>query len=173
MRFLISIICVTILLGSCNSSNDATPNKNNTSSVQPSQGKDGPVDSPTEKLAGSELCYMKILLRDTLVVVLENTGNDIQGRLTFDNYQKDGSSGRVVGRQEGDVIKLLYSFASEGTNSVMEVYFKQKGDVLIRGVGEIETKGDTAYFTDPAKLQFPEDGAFKKMSCEEVPPKYK
>ena len=125
-----------------------------------------------DKTGGS--CYMQVLKRDTMVLHIDNTsGENITGKLSFDNYEKDGSTGTVKGKREGDVLKLIYYFQSEGTNSVMEVFFKEENDGMVRGIGEMGTKGDTAYFAYPHKITYPQKGMMKKTGCELVPDKYK
>ena len=111
--------------------------------------------------------------RDTLVAKFIQNGNSITGRLSFDNYQKDGSTGIIQGNLEGDIIKLWYSFQSEGMNSVMEVWYKKQGNALIRAIGPVDVKGDTSYFTNKSAITF--DGAQKLeiTDCELVPSKYK
>lgn len=118
-------------------------------------------------------CFRKILQRDTMVAAIINIGDSVTGRLNFDNFEKDGSSGTVHGRQDGDIIKLWYNFASEGTNSVMEVYFKKDGNQLVRGIGDIGTKGDTAYFTKPGSIQYDDKQAYEKLPCDSLLPKYR
>jgi hypothetical protein len=117
-------------------------------------------------------CYMRVLDRDTLVATLTEKGDSIYGKLSFDNYQKDGSSGTVNGLVEGDIIKLIYSFRSEGMKSVMEVYFKKDSSGIIRGVGEMNAKGDTAYYTKPATIEYPLKEKWNKMPCEQIAGKY-
>ena len=71
------------------------------------------------------------------------------------------------------MLKLIYSFQSEGTNSVMEVYLKEENDGMVQGVGEMRVKGDTAYFVQPDKITYPSNGMMKKTDCNEVPEKYR
>ena len=115
---------------------------------------------------------MQVLKRDTFVARLEVRGDSITGKLSFDNYQKDGSSGSVRGIVEDGIIKLVYDFHSEGMQSVMDIYFKHAGDSLVRGIGVIQTRGDTAYFEDPGAIEF-SGSVLKKMPCIMVPAKYK
>ena len=117
-------------------------------------------------------CFMSVMSRDTLVAHLQKSGNLVTGKLSFDNYQKDGSTGSVKGVQEGDIIKLTYSFASEGTNSVMDVYFKVGEKSITRGIGEMQTRGDTAYFVNPSAIKY-EGTELTRMDCEQVPVKYR
>ena len=128
-----------------------------------------PADDAFADIAG---CYMQVLKRDTFAASLQQHGNTVTGRLSFDNYEKDGSTGTVSGDLQGDVLKLDYVFASEGMNSVMEVYFKYKDGNLVRGIGEMKTKGDTAYFINPALIQY-NGSDLKKISCQNLPGKYK
>jgi len=118
-------------------------------------------------------CFWKIAGRDSLVAWLAQTENTITGKLSFDNFEKDGSSGVVHGTVEGDLIKLWYSFESEGMKSVMEVWFKKQGDSLLRGIGPSAVKADSSYFTDHNAIKFAADQSFQKVDCADVPDKYK
>jgi hypothetical protein len=131
-----------------------------------------PADEPTPGVADISGCYMQVLKRDTFAVVLKQDGNTVTGRLSLDNYEKDGSTGSVTGKMEDDVLKLVYRFASEGMTSIMQVYFKINGNTLTRGIGEMSTKGDSAYFIDPVSIKY-NGSTLTKMSCDNLPEKYK
>ena len=118
-------------------------------------------------------CYMRVMQRDTLAAVLEQRGDSVYGRLTFDNYEKDGSSGSVEGRVEDGIVKLVYTFHSEGMKSVMDVYFKADSSSLLHGTGKMQVKGDTAYFTNPSAVVVPDKDRLMKLPCEAVSSKYK
>lgn len=128
-----------------------------------------PINIPPAGIAG---CYMQVLNRDTFAASLLQQGNTITGKLSFDNYEKDGSTGTVTGKLENGIVKLFYSFASEGMNSVMEVYFKHDNGKLSRGTGDMDTKGDTAYFKDPSAIKY-DGSALQKLACTNLPAKYK
>ena len=128
-----------------------------------------PADDAIANITG---CYMQILKRDTFAANLQQQGNVVTGKLSFDNYEKDGSSGSVTGKLEADILKLKYAFSSEGMHSVMEVYFKYKDGNLIRGIGDMNTKGDSSFFINPATIKY--DGTvLKNISCEILPGKFK
>lgn len=110
-------------------------------------------------------CYMQTIQRDTIIANLFQQGNDITGTLVFDNYEKDGSKGNVTGKRYGDTLKLLYTFQSEGITSVMDIYFKLQNNNLLRGIGEMNTKADTAYFINPSAVTFPVSGTLSKVDC--------
>jgi hypothetical protein len=173
MRTLIWLLIIC-LGSSCNSNENATSEiKDSTATVEIPGTEDKPDETNPEPVSVDGACYMQVLQRDTIVMRIEKNGNNISGRLSFDNYEKDGSTGTVRGKQEGDVLQLIYSFASEGSNSVMEVFFKEQENVLLRGVGEMQTKGDTAYFVKPEQITYPDNGRMQKINCDEVPAKYK
>jgi hypothetical protein len=164
------LIFLFVALASCNG-NDTTATKDTTAQPTPIDERNN-TTFPGEPVTDVSGCYVQLLKRDTMVVKLEQDGDELSGKLTFDNYEKDGSQGTVRGRKEGDLIKLVYSFTSEGMNSVMDVYFKVKDNGLIRGVGDVQTKGDKSYFVNPEEVQYPGNGRFEKTACEQVPAKY-
>ena len=128
-----------------------------------------PADDAIVNITG---CYMQVLKRDTFAANLQQQGNVVTGKLNFDNYEKDGSSGSVTGKLEADILKLKYAFSSEGMNSVMEVYFKYKDGNLIRGIGNMSTKGDSSFFISPNAIKY-EGGELMPISCEILPVKYR
>jgi hypothetical protein len=79
-------------------------------------------------------CYMKIIGRDTAILMLEQNGDMFTGKMLYDNYEKDGSRGTVKGKEDKEIIRLWYDFDSEGMHSVMEVYLKKDNGKLLRGV---------------------------------------
>ena len=113
---------------------------------------------------------MKITGRDTAIVILEQKGNDVTGKMLYDNFEKDGSHGSVKGKQDGDILKLFYDFKSEGMRSVMEVYFKKVPGGLLRGMGDMNVKGDTTYFR--SGINYSDKDGFFKVDCEMVKGKF-
>ena len=113
--------------------------------------------------AGLDGCYMKIIGRDTAILMLEQKGAALSGKMLYDNYEKDGSWGTVQGKEEGDILKLWYDFNSEGIRSVMEVYFKKENGRLLRGIGDMDVKTDTTYFT--TGINYSDKEAFTKVDC--------
>lgn len=167
------IMFAVMLFTSCNSNSDS--NTNGDSTIYGSNDTpvitdvNKPVENHKKKVGG---CYIKILMRDTMLLHIEQTGMNISGKMNFDNYEKDASSGEVKGLLEGDEIKLWYNFQSEGMHSVMELYFKIENNSLIRGIGPVSNKGDTAYFTDHSAIKYPADQSFDKIDCSKVAGKY-
>lgn len=108
-------------------------------------------------------CYMKLLGRDTAIIMIVQKGLQLTGKMLYDNFEKDGSRGTVKGKEDGDILKLWYNFHSEGMHSVMEVYFKKDNGRLLRGVGSMDVKTDTTYFT--SGVNYSDKEAFNKIDC--------
>ena len=118
-------------------------------------------EHPANDIAG---CYMKIIGRDTAILMLEQKGNMFTGKMLYDNYEKDGSRGTIKGKEDNEIIKLWYDFDSEGMHSVMEVYFKKENGKLLRGIGDMDAKTDTAYFI--SGVNYSDKEAFTKVDCD-------
>ena len=151
----------------------SAPDKKKIEEVVKPQDSTGLTSNPVGDAATIiDGCYMQVLKRDTFTASLQQQGNLVTGRLHFDNYEKDASSGTVSGTLQGDVLKVYYFFASEGMKSVTEIYFKYEHGMLIRGTGEMNNKGDTSDFVNPALIKY-DGSALEKMACETLPGKYK
>lgn len=159
--YLAILIIMTV---SCNMSQQ-TPNENNDLIANDSNSDNTP-DTSISNNTSLDGCFIKILQRDTAILSIQQNGNDISGKMFYDNFQKDGSRGTVKGKEEDGIIKLWYDFYAEGTHSVAEVYFKKDKGRLLRGVGDIAVKGDTAYFTSGINYSLKED--FNPVDCELV-----
>jgi len=122
-----------------------------------------PQEQAVKEIAG---CYMKIIGRDTAILLLEQNGDMITGKMLYDNYEKDGSRGTVKGKEENEIIKLWYDFTSEGMHSIMEVYFKKENGRLLRGVGDMDAKTDTTYFI--SGVNYSDKEAFTKVDCDMI-----
>ena len=152
-----------LLLYSCSNSETSPGNEEK-------KNGENKVPVPDHDYSG---CYIRVLQRDTLVAHLQQNGKDFKGKLTFDNYEKDGSSGTITGKLENGIIKLLYRFQSEGMNSVMEVYFQASDSAIIPGTGDIRNNRDTVFFKDPSDLNFAEKDKLRKTNCDDLPSKYR
>lgn len=153
------------MLASCNSSDSSNNAKTDNEATQPVE--------TTKVISDLSGCYLRVLKRDTLALSIQQSGKTITGKLSFDNFEKDGSSGTVSGIIDNDILKLIYSFQSEGMHSVMEVYFKVEGTALIHGIGEVATKSDTTYYAHPNDVSYPAKNKLVKINCDQLDQKYK
>jgi len=154
------VVLLLSKLVSCNNGEQTTESTNN--SLDSGAAKPPAIENNrAENVSG---CYMKILGRDTAILMLDQKGAELTGKLLYDNFEKDGSSGIVKGKEEDQILKLWYDFQSEGMHSVMEVYFKKDSGRLLRGIGTMNVKSDTTYFT--TGVNYSEKEAFNKIECD-------
>lgn len=166
MKIFTFAILVGLWMTSCN-------NSDSSSNTVP---KDSSITKPglnNDKRANLSGCYLRVIKRDSLALHLEEKDGMVMGKLSFDNYEKDGSTGPVKGKVENDIVKLIYNFQSEGMQSIMEIYFKITEKGLIQGIGEVATKSDTTTYANPEKVNYPAGNELLKTSCEVLNAKYK
>ena len=157
MKYIVYLLLVGKLI-SCNNNNQGATSQSS------DNGK--AISSDTKEQTSPEVtgCYMKIIGRDTAILMLEQKRNEFTGKMLYDNYEKDGSRGVVKGIEDKEIIKLWYDFDSEGMHSVMEVYFKKENGKLLRGVGDMDAKTDTTYFI--SGINYSDKEAFTKVDCD-------
>jgi hypothetical protein len=165
MNKYVFIVVALFVLG-CNNESATTP-------ADQTKQTNGRNDSLSTALPDISGCYLRVTGRDSLVASLQQQGQHISGKLSFDNYEKDGSSGTVDGFIKDSIIKLVYSYYSEGMHSVMDVYFKIEENGLIQGAGEMKNKGDTLYFEKPDAVQYTGTTRLNKLPCTALAAKYK
>ncbi|TCJ17053.1 hypothetical protein EPD60_07005 [Flaviaesturariibacter flavus] len=141
-----------LLLAAC-SGNDNNNKKKTTETTRAAAPADG------------ETCYRRVQGRDTFSLRLQRNGADLSGDLGFDNYEKDSSRGTVTGKVTGNVYRLIYVFESEGSSSVMEIFFRREGNGLVRGVGPMENSGDTVRYAHPGSVQFLSEERWEPVDC--------
>ncbi|MEO6188599.1 MAG: hypothetical protein ABIO82_06725 [Ginsengibacter sp.] len=164
-----------ILLGICSCTSPSTKNENSTSdasgnTMQADSSVNG-MNNESEQVNVSG-CYRAVLKRDTSQMQLMQQGEQLSGRLSFKNFEKDASKGFVQGIVNGDTLKLWYTFSSEGLNSVMEIYFLKGKDNLLRGIGSVSNKNDSTFYSDHSSIKFDAEPIFRKIDCDEILLKY-
>lgn len=166
MKSFIFLSFILLVISSChnNDRNNNTP-RTNSETTQPNEN-----NLTIPNLTG---CYLRVLKRDTLALSIQQNDKIITGKLSFDNFEKDGSSGTVSGTIDDNILKLVYSFQSEGLHSVMEVYFKIEDSALTHGIGEVATKSDTTYYPHPNDISYPATNRLVKINCDKLDQKYK
>lgn len=157
MKYVLLYLLLLSKLTSCNNNNQVATSQ--------SSGSENVISSDIKAQTSPDVtgCYMKIIGRDTAILMLEQKRNEFTGKMLYDNYEKDGSRGTVKGIEDKEIIKLWYDFDSEGMHSVMEVYFKKENGKLLRGVGDMDAKTDTTYFI--SGINYSDKEAFTKVDC--------
>jgi len=111
-------------------------------------------------------CYVARLSKDVYTLRIENEGGEIvSGRLSYNNFGKDSSSGVFSGTYKDGILMGDYTFDSEGMHSVRQVIFKTVDDSFVQGFGPADVKNDREYLLDPENVVFGSDSVFKKEDC--------
>lgn len=104
--------------------------------------------------------------KDTIKMSITTVnGGNVMGDLEYNFFEKDGNVGKVSGMTKGDTLYLTYDFESEGMKSTRESAFLKKGNTLVEGFGEVETKGNAQTFKDKKTLKFDGSVTLNKVDC--------
>ena len=141
-----------------------------------SETKSGPDHDPTEvTLPTTELesakvlddglyCYQYVIKKDTYDINFNLINGAVEGDMSFKNYEKDSSKGKIKGYIKDDILTVNYRFNSEGMSSVRNINFKVRGEILITGIGEETSVGDSAFIKDISTIKY-EGLVYSKIPC--------
>jgi hypothetical protein len=111
-------------------------------------------------------CYEMVMNRDTALLELSMTGNNITGYLVYNLFEKDKNEGQLRGEIKDSLIYADYTFLSEGATSVREIIFKIYGNNLIPAYGDLEDDNGKIKFSDHNQLQYLNHNPFIKIECK-------
>lgn len=106
-----------------------------------------------------ENCYLMVTNKDSAAIHLVDNLGTVSGKMAVKNSEKDSSTGELAGFKNEDTLKLTYTFKSEGVTSENEIYFLQKNDELIQGIGD---------YKNLKSLKFDSKNSYKKVNCKQV-----
>lgn len=168
MKKLILSAVTAVLVVSCEKKipeNETTDSSPDSIVVVPETNE--PVESST-----LQSCYMAAVGKDSVFVSLEDNLGTIIGKMHYKNFEKDSSIGDVVGSQNGDTLKLVYTFRAERTVSDREIYFLKKEGNIIEATGEYKTEGKSVAYSHPEKIKY--DGTIlKQIDCTDFDKNFK
>lgn len=91
-----------------------------------------------------QFCYLSVVGKDSLHLSYTLYPTDsVKGKMSYDNFEKDGSTGKVYGIKSGDTLKLTYDMFSEGMHSLIDVRFLTKDNKLYEGITALKQKNDS------------------------------
>ena len=95
-------------------------------------------------------CYQMIIKKDTAWISFTETGDQLEGSLSYHRAEKDNNDGNFKGRLLNDSVLLAsYTFNSEGRKSVRELVFKIRDGIVLQGYGEEYQRHDSAFLRAP------------------------
>lgn len=154
--------CAFLFILSCEkkiSENINIKNANDSVVVVPENSK--PIESSTQ-----QTCYLGVTGKDSVFISLDDNLGTITGKMRYKNAEKDSSFGDIVGTQNGDTLKLNYTFQSEGIKSDREIYFLKKKDLLTEGIGDHKVEDKKDLYVNTSKLKF-DGSSLKQVDCKD------
>jgi hypothetical protein len=114
-------------------------------------------------------CYVAHIQKDMYALIVQSEEKGvITGKIAFNNFEKDDSSGSFTGTFNQNILFGDYSFNSEGMRSDRQLIFKQVGGNFIEGFGNVKTAGDTEMFADINTITYDPNVTFTKSeNCTE------
>lgn len=129
------------------------------------------VDEPTQVISSSiKGCYVARLSKDVYTLVIRSEdGQSVSGVLSYNNYEKDSSSGPIKGIFANDILLVDYSFNSEGMDSNSQLIFKRVGDSFIQGFGNVKIVDGKEVFDNISTVTYDSKSKFVKSDdCTET-----
>jgi hypothetical protein len=127
--------------------------------------------TPVVNIAPNSLsgCYVSQLKQDVYTLILKSTDeNTVTGKISFNNFEKDSSSGSFNGTFDNNILLGNYSFDSEGMHSNRQLIFKKVDAGFVEGFGEVKSLGDSEVFADLNKITYEPNLTFVKSdTCTE------
>ena len=118
-----------------------------------------------------EICYMEATGKDTLFMKVVSNLGTVTGNLYYKNFEKDSSFGDIVGVEDGDTLKVDYTFESEGMTSTREIWFLMKDGKVLEGIGEPDADG-TGY-KDYYSIKYEGGHALSMVECNTIESRFK
>ena len=123
---------------------------------------------PQETLTDFAGCYlMKIDVDSALMSLSANDSvSGFTGKMDYRPKQTLPHHGTVVLKKDANYVKGWYtSINFEGRETVTEKIFRPTQNGLTEGVGEMESRNDTAFFKYPNNLRFEDNFPYRKTAC--------
>jgi len=160
MKKLILLSSVSFFLMNCNKKTETITPKTDVDTV-------ATTESVVDTLGPKSFCYLGVVGKDSVFATIDDNLGTITGKLSYKNSEKDSSIGTLSGIKSGDTLKLTYEFAAEGkSGNTNDIYFLQKKDAIIEGVGERDSQTGTK-FVNENKIKY-EGTGYKLVDCKLV-----
>ncbi|WP_419870796.1 hypothetical protein [Chryseobacterium sp. CT-SW4] len=125
------------------------------------------TEAVVDTLGPKSFCYMGTVGKDSIYASIDDNLGTITGKLAYKNSEKDSSKGDLSGFKSGDTLKLTYEFESEGTKSKRDIFFIQKDNTLVEGIGNSkpDETGHVKY-TDEKKISYKDGTKLETADCK-------
>ena len=153
-----------LLIFSCNKKLDDSKIKDVSKDSMSVNSSDISVEEITSK------CYFDDVKNDSIYLKITDNLGTITGKMRIKNYEKDSSIGDVMGFMSGDTLKLNYIFNSEGVSSTREIWFLQKNERLLEGIGDQDADGN---YMNAKQVKFENGHSLQPADCKMIEKNFK
>lgn len=126
------------------------------------------VETVVDTLGPKSFCYLGVIGKDSVFASIDDNLGTISGKLAYKNNEKDSSKGDVTGFKSGDTLKLTYQFQSEGTKSKRDIFFIQKDNTLIEGIGDHKEENGQSKYANEKKITYKDGPKMETADCAVV-----
>ncbi|MFL9832814.1 hypothetical protein [Chryseobacterium terrae] len=165
MKKYIVLGALSVLMMNCNKKNETVKPVANTDSLD---SLETPAETVIDTLGAKTFCYLGVTGKDSVFVSIDDNLGTFSGKMAYKNSEKDSSKGELSGFKSGDTLKLTYEFASEGTTSKRDIFFIQKGNTLIEGIGNQKDDNGTMRYADENKIAYKDGQKLESSDCKAV-----
>ncbi|ASW73464.1 hypothetical protein IQ37_15480 [Chryseobacterium piperi] len=158
MKKLIMLSSLGIFLMNCNKKTETVAPKVETDST-------AVVETVVDTLGPKSFCYLGVIGKDSVFASIDDNLGTISGKLVYKNNEKDSSKGDVTGFKSGDTLKLTYEFQSEGTKSKRDIFFIQKDNTLIEGIGDHKEENGQSKYANEKKITYKDGPKMETADC--------
>ncbi|MCX8532450.1 hypothetical protein [Chryseobacterium luquanense] len=162
MKKYIFLSAFSVLLMNCNKKTETINPVTTTDSVET------PTEPVIDSLGSKTFCYVGATGKDSVFISLDNNLGTFSGKMAYKNHEKDSSKGELSGFKSGDTLKLTYEFASEGTTSKRDIFFIQKGNTLIEGIGNQKDENGRMHYADEKNISYKDGQKLQTVDCKFV-----
>ncbi|WP_200979721.1 hypothetical protein [Echinicola sp. 20G] len=114
----------------------------------------------------SKQCYAYLHEGDTVRLEVERIEKEkVKGKLLYKLFEKDENKGTFSGVLKGDTLLADYNFTSEGKESVREVAFLFKDNLVSEGYGPLREDSGKMIFASKDSLVFGKGIVLLKAKC--------
>lgn len=118
-----------------------------------------------DTLGAKSFCYVGVTGKDSVFVSIDDNLGTVTGKMRYKNNEKDSSKGELTGFKSGDTLKLTYEFQSEGTTSKRDIFFIQKNQTLMEGIGNQKDENGQMKYADESKVAYKDGQKLESADC--------
>ena len=158
MKKLIVLSSLSFFLMNCNKKAETVAPKIETDSL-------ATTETVVDTLGPKSFCYLGVIGKDSVFASIDDNLGTISGKLSYKNSEKDSSKGDVTGFKSGDTLKLTYEFQSEGVKSKRDIFFIQKDNALIEGIGDHKDESGHNKYANEKKISYKDGQKMEAADC--------